>query len=178
PLPFASSTRAVHPCDASSSPVSSNFFVSSQPTTGPPPLVHSVRCASSANMRWCVLRQVLMCVSFFVAGSYIASWRPERASGNSFADGCDEPALQTAGLSGPRTAEVIHTRPFSSIIGLWTFALLVHSTVSPQYADGAPVGGPAAIGVALSRTVSGTRLIVLRAWSSSGRYPPLSVIDP
>ena len=45
---------------------------------GPPPLVHSVLFASSANIRWCVPKQVLMCVSFFVFGSYIASWRPER----------------------------------------------------------------------------------------------------
>ena len=79
-----------------------------------------------------MLKHVLMCVSFFVFGSYIASCRPERLTGKSFADGCVEPCLQKAGLSDGRTAAVIHTRPFPSIIGLWTFALLVHSTVSPQ----------------------------------------------
>jgi hypothetical protein len=46
---------AVQPCDFSSSPVSSNIFVLSQPTTDPPPLVQSVRFASSANIKWCVL---------------------------------------------------------------------------------------------------------------------------
>src|SRR5207253_587558 len=53
PLPLVSSTSAVHPCDFSSSPVWSNIFVFSQPTTPPPPpvLVHSVLFASSANTR-------------------------------------------------------------------------------------------------------------------------------
>src|SRR3954469_10024617 len=102
-----------------------------------------------------------MCVSFFVVGSYIASCRPERLMGNSFADGCDDPALQNAGLSAPRMAEVIHTRPFSSSIGLWTFALLVQTFSSPQYADGAPARGPVAGCMVVSRTVSGTREMAL-----------------
>src|ERR1041385_8068984 len=110
-----------------------------------------------------------MCVSFFVLGSYMASCRPERFSGNNFADGCCEPALQNAGLSAPRMVEVIHTRPISSNIGLWTFALLFQTTVSPQYADGAPVGGPVAGPMFVSRTVSGTRDMVLCAGSSTGR---------
>src|SRR3982750_2021380 len=101
----------VQPCDFSSSPVSSNSFVFSHPTTGPPPLVHSVLFASSANMRWCVAKHVEMCVSFFDVGSYIARWRLELGSGNAFADGCDEPALQKPGFSGPRTAEGGHTPP-------------------------------------------------------------------
>src|SRR5215216_33988 len=132
PLPFVSRISAVHPCDFSSSPVSSNSFVLSQPTTGPPPLVHSVLFASSANMRWCVLKHVEMCVSFFVAGSYMARWRPELGSGNTFADGCDEPVLQKSGLAGPRTADVIHTRPRSSSMGLCTLLRLVQIAVSPQ----------------------------------------------
>src|SRR5881275_1585030 len=102
PLPFVSRIRAVQPCDFSSSPVSSNSFVFSQPTTGPPPDVHSVRFASSANIRWWVLKQVLMCVSFPVFGSYMARCRPARFSGNSCADGWLDPALQKAGLSGGR----------------------------------------------------------------------------
>src|SRR5512147_1569727 len=109
-----------------------------------------------------------MCVSFFVFGSYMASWRPERLTGKSFADGCVEPALQNAGLSGGRIVEVIHTRPFSSIIGLWTLFLLVHGSSSPQYADGAPVIGPVAGWVFGSRTVSGTRLTALCVGSSTG----------
>jgi hypothetical protein len=48
-------TTAVQPCDAASSPVSSKRFVFSQPTTSPPPLVHKVSLASSANIRWWVL---------------------------------------------------------------------------------------------------------------------------
>ena len=60
---------AVQPCDFTSSCVSSNIFVFSQPTTWPPPLVQSVLFASSANIRWCVPKQVLMCVICFVFGS-------------------------------------------------------------------------------------------------------------
>src|SRR4051794_38898517 len=160
---------AVQPWDFASSPVSSNIFVFSQPTTGPPPLVHSVLFASSANMRWCVLKHVLMWVSFFVLGSYIARCRPARGSGNSLADGWLDPALHTSGLSGPRTVDVIHTRPRSSSMGLWTLFLLVQIVSSPQYADGAPLLGPVAIGVFGSRTVSGTRLTALRPGSSTGR---------
>src|SRR5205814_4243380 len=114
PLPLVSRIRAVQPCDFSSSPVSSNSFVFSQPTTGPPPDVHSVRFASSANIRWWVLKQVLMCVSFPVFGSYMARCRPARFIGNSCADGWLDPALQKAGLSGGRTVAVSHTRPRSS----------------------------------------------------------------
>src|SRR5262245_15091952 len=110
---------AVQPCDFSSSCVSSNIFVFSQPTGPPPPLlVQRVRFASSANIKWWVVKHVLMCVSFFVCGSYIASCRPELVSGKSFAEGCVDPCLQNAGLSPGRIEDVIHTRPFSSIIGL------------------------------------------------------------
>src|SRR4029453_7838049 len=94
PCPFVSMMSAVQPCDFASSPVSSNILRFSQPTTCPPPLVHNVLFASSANIRWCVLKHVLMWVSFFVFGSYIARWRLERASGKSFADGCADPSLQ------------------------------------------------------------------------------------
>src|SRR5918997_3337417 len=96
-------------------------------------------------MRWCVPKHVAMCVSFFVFGSYIARWRPERSSGVSLADGWLDPALQKAGFSGGRTAAVIQTRPRSSNIGLWTLLLLVQSVSHPQYGDGcgmcAPVAG-------------------------------------
>src|ERR1043166_8066603 len=138
---------AVPPCVRAPSPLSSNSFVLSQPTTGPPPLVHNVLFASSANMRWCVPKHVLMCVSFPVDGSYIARCRPARGSGNSFADGCADPALQKSGLSLRRTVDVIHTRPRASNMGLCPLFLLVQIAVSPQYADGAPRLGPAAIGV-------------------------------
>src|SRR6266480_7343109 len=96
PLPLVSRMSAVQPWDFTSSPVSSNIFVFSQPTAPPPPplLVQSVLFASSANIRWWVLKHVLMCVNFFVLGSYIASCRPELFSGNTFADGWLDPALQ------------------------------------------------------------------------------------
>src|SRR5881628_2348616 len=132
PLPFVSRMSAVQPCDFSSSPVASNILVFNQPTTGPPPEVHSVRFASSANIRWCVLKQVLMCVSFWVLGSYMARWRPARVSGNSLAEGWLEPALQNAGLSGGRTVDVSQTRPRSSNIGLCTLFLLVQIASLPQ----------------------------------------------
>src|SRR5262245_24138893 len=121
----------VQPCDFSSSPVSSNIFVFSQPRTLPPPLVQIVLLASSANIRWCVLKHVLIRVSFLVFGSYIARWREERPTGNTFADGWLEPSRQNAGLSGGRTADVIHTRPLSSNIVLWTLFLLVQIGSSP-----------------------------------------------
>ena len=124
--------RAVQPWAFASSPVSSNSFVFSQPTTCPPPLVQSVLLASSANARWCVPKQVLMWVSFLVFGSYICRCRLDRAIGNSFADGCSEPALQYSGLSNGRTAEVSHRRPWWSSIGLWTLFLLVQIGSLPQ----------------------------------------------
>src|ERR1700676_5547086 len=60
PLPLVSSTSAVQPCDFAASCVWSHIFVSSHPTTPPPPPleVHSVLLASSANSGWCVLKQV------------------------------------------------------------------------------------------------------------------------
>src|SRR5690242_2187453 len=132
PSPFVSRMSAVQPCERSSSPVSSNSLVSNQPTTGPPPLVQSVRLASSANIRWCVPKHVLIVVSFFVFGSYIASCRPERLTGKSFADGCVDPALQNGGLSAGRMVDVIQTRPFSSNIALWTLFRLVQGKSVPQ----------------------------------------------
>src|SRR5437667_8796056 len=109
-----------------------------------------------------------MCVSFCVLGSYTARWRYERVSGNAFADGCCEPSRQTAGLSGGRTAEVIHTRPRSSNIGLWTLFLLVQIGSSPKYGDGAGIVGEVG-GVFGSRTVNFTWLTAWRTGSSTGR---------
>src|SRR5829696_5108728 len=108
-----------------------------------------------------------MCVIFFVAGSYIASWRPLRCSGKALADGCVEPSLHHAGFSGPRTADVSHRRPLSSSIGLWTLFLLVQITSSPQYGDGAGIFG-LVDGVLASRTVSGMREMVWVFGSSTG----------
>jgi hypothetical protein len=52
-----------------------------------------------------------MCVSFLVAGSYMARCRSDVATGKAFADGWFEPALQSGGFSGGRTADVSHNRP-------------------------------------------------------------------
>ena len=89
------------------------------------------------------------------------------ATGNSFADGCVEPSLHSGGFADGRTAEVSHTRPLWSSIGLWTLFLLVQITSSPQYGDDSGIAGLVG-GVAGSRTVSGTRLAVLVLGSSTG----------
>ena len=83
-----------------------------------------------------------------VVGSYIAIWRPDWFSGNSFADGWLEPALQNAGcVSGARTTAVYQTRPFSSSIGLCALALLSQIASVPQYADGCVGGVLCVVGV-------------------------------
>src|SRR5580765_4574575 len=119
PLPLVSTISAVQPCDFCSSWVFSNIFVFSLPTTSPPPplLVHSVWFASCANCRWCVPKQVSMSVNCLLLGSYRASCRPLRFSGNSFAEGWSDPSLQKGGLSGGRITDVNQTRPCSSNIG-------------------------------------------------------------
>ena len=71
----------------------------------------------------------------------------------------DAPSLHHAGFSGARTADVSHSRPFSSSIGLWTLFLLVQITSSPQYGDGAGIFGEVG-GVLASRTLSGMRSMV------------------
>src|SRR5215831_7145014 len=72
---------------------------------------------------------------FIVFGSSIDTWRPERSSGNTLADGWSEPFLQKAGLSMPRTAAANHTRPFLSNMPLWLLAFWLQIFSSPQYAD-------------------------------------------
>src|SRR5216117_2469512 len=109
-----------------------------------------------------------MCVIPRFAGSYMARCRLELFNGKSVADGWVDPSRQKAGFSGGRTADVIHTRPFSSNIGLWTLFLLVQIASSPQYGDGAGIFGDVG-GVLGSRTVNFTWLIVLRTGSRTGR---------
>src|SRR5690242_11469192 len=109
-----------------------------------------------------------MCFISFVFGSYTASWRPELASGKRRADGCVDPALQKSGLAGPRTLEVIQTRPVSSNIGLCTFARLVQIASVPQYGEGAATCCGVAGGMLGSRSVTGIRLAVLVFGSSTG----------
>src|SRR5687767_4252769 len=168
PFPLLSTISAVHPCALSSSPVSSHSLVFTHPITCPPPLVQSVRLASSANIRWCVPKQVEMCFISFVFGSYTATWRFELLSGKTFAEGWLDPALQNSGLGGGRTLEVIQTRPFSSSIGLCTFARLVQIASVPQYGEGIWTCACAASGVLGSRTVTGILLAVWVCGSSTG----------
>src|SRR5438552_5654727 len=124
--------------DFCSSPVSSNIFRSSQPTTplpGPPALVHSVLLASSAKTRWWVGKHVLISVIFPVFGSYMERWRLDCSTGNSFADGCSEPFLQKSGFAGAPTREVNQTRPVSPNIGLCMLGGLSQIRSLPQCAD-------------------------------------------
>src|ERR687894_1591195 len=109
-----------------------------------------------------------MCFISFVFGSYTARWRFEALSGKRRADGWLDPALQKAGLSGGRTLEVIQTRPFSSTIGLCTFARLVQIASVPQYGEGAATFGGAEGGVLGSRSVTGMRDAVWVFGSSTG----------
>src|SRR5215470_1974741 len=105
PLPLVSRMSAVHPCDFTASPVSSNILVLNQPTTPePPPLeAHNVSLASLAKFRWWVVKQVSTKVYFIVFGSSIASWRWLSATGKAFAEGWSDPFLQKAGLCVSRT---------------------------------------------------------------------------
>src|SRR5689334_9042588 len=89
-------------------------------------------------------------------------------TGNSFAAGWLPPFLKTSGFAAGRTAAVIHTRPLWSNIGLWTLVLLVQIASSPQVGDAAGICGEVG-GVAGSRTLSCTRLVVWRMGSSTGR---------
>src|SRR6266568_4911520 len=110
-----------------------------------------------------------MRVAWFVFGSYIASWRPLLFSGNRTAEGWLDPSLQNAGLSFGRILEVIHTRPFSSNIGLCTLAWLCQIASSPQYGEGATTLSSALDGVFVSRTGSLTWLAVAASGSRTGR---------
>src|SRR5947207_1449271 len=123
---------AVQPCDAASSPVSSYFFGLNQPTTCPPPLVQMVLLASSANIRWCVLKQVSIRVSCPLCGSYMASCRLELSIGYICVEGWSDPARHQSAVSAGRMREVIHTCPRSSNMALCTLFLLVQMISSPQ----------------------------------------------
>src|SRR5687767_6257694 len=109
-----------------------------------------------------------MCFISFVFGSYTATWRFDALSGKSFADGWLDPALQKSGLFGPRTLEVIQTRPVSSNIGLCTFALLFQIGSVPQYGDGPTTCCGDEGGIVGSRSVTGTRVTVCVLGSSTG----------
>src|SRR5215831_7155467 len=87
-------------------------------------------------MRWCVSKHVSMYVIFFVCGSYMAACRTDISIGKRFAEGCVEPALQYAGVSGVRTLAVTQTLPCRSNIGLCTSVRLSQMASLPQYGDG------------------------------------------
>src|SRR5688572_23973191 len=179
-LPLVSSTKGLQPCERTSSPVSSNIRRLSHPIApGPatPALVHSVWFASWANARCCVGKQVLMSVNLPDAGSYIDRCRPDSWMGNAFADGCDDPALQKSGFALGRTRGVNHTRPRSSIIGLWLSVLLSQIGSAPQCGDGA-IMFTFVDGVAGSRTGCRTCVAVCVTGSRTGTKSLLSSGDP
>src|SRR5258706_12692662 len=78
-----------------------------------------------------------MRVNLPLAGSYMETWRPEFSSGNAFAEGCVDPALQKSGLRCGRMRAVNQMWPFSSIIGLCMMVWLSQIGLSPQTAEGA-----------------------------------------
>src|ERR1700694_4138140 len=88
-------------------------------------------------------------------------------SGNTFAEGCSEPLHQSGFLLG-RTREVNHTRPFSSIIGLWLRVRPSQIGFGPHQADG-PNGLSFDEGVSGSRTGWNTSLAVFVFGSTTGR---------
>src|SRR6266581_8197681 len=162
--------NGVQPCERTSSPVSSNIFRLSQPNApGPvtPLLAHSVPLASSAKIRWCVGKQVLISVNLPLAGSYMERCRLACSSGNTFAEGWSEPCLQKSGFDGRRILAVNQTRPFSSIIGLWLLVWLSQIGSSPQYGEG-PIGASFEDGVFGSRTGCFTSVAALRSGSRIG----------
>src|SRR5947209_20361682 len=110
-----------------------------------------------------------MRLTWFVFGSYIASWRPLLFSGNKAAEGWLEPSLQNAGLSFGRILEVIQTRTCASNIGLWTLAWLCQMASSPQYGEGATTLSSALDGVFGSRTGSFTWVVTELTGSRTGR---------
>src|SRR5262249_34470022 len=131
--------------------------------------VHNVLLASSAKIRWCVGKQVLIRVNLPVAGSYIDRWRlASPSSGNALADGWSDPFLQKSGLAGGRTRAVIQTLPFSSIIGLCVLVWLSQIGASPQYGDDA-IGLSFEDGVFGSRTGCLISVAVLCTGSSIGK---------
>src|SRR2546430_5150157 len=123
------------------------------------------------------LKQVLIRVNLPDCGSYIERCRLARSSGNSCADGCDEPLRQKSGFCGGRTRAVYQTRPRSSSIGLCVLVWLSQIGFAPQYGDGA-------IGSSLDDRVSGSRtgcslsVATCDRGSSTGSMSVLSSIAP
>src|ERR1700693_2236581 len=80
-----------------------------------------------------------------VLGSSTEACRPDRTSGNAFAEGWSEPFLQKSGFSMPRTAAANQTRPLPSNMPLWLFAFWLQIFPSPHKPD-APIGFAVAFG--------------------------------
>src|SRR5688572_23725973 len=124
--------RGAQPCDFCTSLVSSQIFVFTQPTTPPEP-DQIVLSASCAKFRWNVPKQVSTSSNFFVLGSKTVYCRPLLLIGNSLAEGCVEPSLQKSGFAaGGRIRDVLHIRPFWSIVLLCVMLRLLQYSSSPQ----------------------------------------------
>ena len=118
-----------------------------------------------------------MSVNFPVFGSYMESWRLERSTGKTFAEGWSDPFPQKAGFAGPRTREVNQTLPFSSNIGLCGLVWLSQIGSAPQYGDGA-IGLLLVEGVFGSRTGTFISLAACRTGSRTGMKSVLSSVAP
>ena len=107
-------STASSPATFAASPVSSNIFMSSQPTTvpaaaGPQHVVGVVAELQMMRPEAGVDERVLHGLGIEHRKMAVRCAPPETA----LAEGWSEPFLQKAGLFGPRTAAANHTRPFA-----------------------------------------------------------------
>src|SRR4051794_12382230 len=105
-------------------------------------------------------------------------WRfASPASGNTFADRFAAPSLHQSGFLFGSTREVNHTRPFSSIIGLWLRVRPSQIGFGPHTAEG-PNGLSLEEGVSGLRTGCGTSAALFVFGSTTGTRSVLSSGEP
>ena len=142
PLPLVSMMSAVQPCDFTSSlrllehlrvQPADHLAAAARPQRVVRVLGEHqvVRAEAGADVRQ-LLR--LRIVDREVAAGIARSGTASPTDGSS-------PPCRSRDCRGGRTADVIHTRPFSSSIGLCTLFLLVQIASSPQYGDGSGIAG-------------------------------------
>src|SRR5262245_17965337 len=108
-----------------------------------------------------------MSVHLSALGSNIERWRVDWSIGKTFAEGWLEPLRQKAGFWYGRTRAVNHTRPCSSIMGLWLLVMLSQIGLGPQCAEGC-MGSSRWFGVFGSRTGCSTSATVFVLGSRIG----------